>query len=149
MEMNLPDYLPYPVSVGTVFNTRQCRTFLCETCVNRPLGTKEKVMKSVGGRIYLAVFAAMVLSAAFALAQGIVTGSISGVVQDPQGAVVPNASVTVRHLTTNRVFTTQTTSAGVIALRDLPTGTYDLKIDAANFRAYESKSLTVSVGKDT
>ena len=108
-------------------------------------------MKSVfGGRLSLVVtFVAVLLSATFTLAQGIVTGSISGVVQDQQGAVVPNANVTVTHLATNRVFTTQTTSAGIIALRDLPTGAYNLKIEAANFRVYESKKLTVSVGKDT
>jgi len=108
-------------------------------------------MKSVFGcRLSLVVtFVAVVLCATFTLAQGIVTGSISGVVQDQQGAVVPNANVTVTHLTTNRVFTTQTTSAGIIALRDLPTGSYNVKIEAANFRAYEAKNLTVSVGKDT
>ena len=108
-------------------------------------------MKSVFGcRLSLFVtFVAVLLCATFTQAQGIVTGSISGVVQDQQGAVVPNANVTVTHLTTNRVFTAQTTSAGIIALRDLPTGSYNVKIEAANFRVYEAKNLTVSVGKDT
>ena len=108
-------------------------------------------MKSVFGcRLSRFVtFVAVLLCATFTLAQGIVTGSISGVVQDQQGAVVPNANVTVTHLTTNRVFTAQTTSAGIIALRDLPTGSYNVKIEAANFRVYEAKNLTVSVGKDT
>ena len=108
-------------------------------------------MKSVFGcRLSLVVtFVAVLLCTTFTLAQGIVTGSISGVVQDQQGAVVPNANVTVTHLATNRVFTTQTTSAGIIALRDLPTGSYNVKIEAANFRVYEAKNLTVSVGKDT
>jgi Carboxypeptidase regulatory-like domain/TonB dependent receptor len=108
-------------------------------------------MKSVfGGRITFAVaLATLIFSATFVLAQGIVTGSISGVVQDPQGAVVANASVTVTHLTTNRVSKTQSTSSGFVSLRDLPPGAYNVKIDAANFRAYESKNLTVNVGKDT
>ena len=108
-------------------------------------------MKSVfGGKICLAAaLATFVFSATFSLAQGIVTGTISGVVQDPQGAVVPNAKVAVTHLATNRVFTTQTTSAGIIALRDLPPGAYNLKIEAPSFRALESKNLVVDVGKDT
>jgi hypothetical protein len=108
-------------------------------------------MKSVfGGKICLVLaLATFVFSATFSLAQGIVTGTISGVVEDAQGAVVPNASVTVTHLATNRVFTTQTTSAGIIALRDLPPGAYDLKIEAQSFRAFESKNLSVDVGKDT
>jgi outer membrane receptor protein involved in Fe transport len=103
-----------------------------------------------GGRIIFAVaFASLIFGATFTMAQGIVTGSISGVVQDPQGAVVANANVTVTHVSTNRVFTTQTTSAGIIQLRDLPPGAYNLKIDAPSFRAYESKNLTVDVGKET
>ena len=108
-------------------------------------------MKSVfGGKICLVVaLATFVFSATFCMAQGIVTGTISGVVEDAQGAVVPNATVTVTHLATNRVFTTQTTSAGIIALRDLPPGEYNLKINAPSFRAFESKNLSVDVGKDT
>jgi outer membrane receptor protein involved in Fe transport len=114
-------------------------------------GTREKVMKSVfNSKINLTLaLAALIFSATFAESQGIVTGSISGVVQDTQGAVVANANVTITHLTTNRVFTTQTNSAGMIALRDLPTGAYNLKIEAASFRTFESKNLTVDVGKDT
>ncbi len=104
----------------------------------------------LGGKIsVLVALAAMVCGATFALAQGIATGSISGVVQDPQGAVVANANVTVTQLSTNRIFRAQTTSAGIVALRDLPPGAYDLKIEAPNFRTFESKSLIVNVGRDT
>ena len=108
-------------------------------------------MKSVfNSKINLMLaLSALIFSATFAGSQGIVTGSISGVVQDAQGAVVANANVTITHLTTNRVFTTQTNSAGMIGLRDLPTGAYNLKIEAASFRTFESKNLTVDVGKDT
>jgi outer membrane receptor protein involved in Fe transport len=95
------------------------------------------------------VLTTLVLAASFALAQGIVTGTISGVVEDQQGAVVPNAKVTATHIATNRVYPTVTNSAGIIALRDLPIGVYNLKIEAQNFRAYESTNLSVSVGKDT
>jgi hypothetical protein len=108
-------------------------------------------MKAVfGGKLCLALaLATLILSATFSLAQGIVTGSISGTVEDAQGAVVPNATVTVTHVATNRVFTTQTNSSGMIALRDLPTGSYDLKIAVPSFRVYESKNLVVAVGRDT
>ncbi len=93
-------------------------------------------MKSFfGGKICLVLaLAALMFSATFSLAQGIVTGSISGVVEDAQGAVVPNANGHSHAIATNRVFTTQTTSAGIIALRDLPPGAYDLKIEAPSFR---------------
>jgi hypothetical protein len=108
-------------------------------------------MKSVfGGRIYFAVaLVALLFGATFSIGQGIVTGTITGTVEDSQGAVVPNATVTVTHVATNRVFTTQTNSAGMIALRDLPPGAYNLKIEAPSFRSHESKNLVVDVGKDT
>ena len=92
---------------------------------------------------------AVTFSAAFAAGQGIVTGSISGAVQDPQGAVVVGAKVTAKHLATNREFTTETASAGVAVLRDLPAGSYDVRIEATNFRIYDAKGVSVDVGKET
>jgi carboxypeptidase family protein len=70
----------------------------------------------------------IVFAATFARSQGIVTGSISGVVQDPQGAFVAGAKVSATHLSTNRTFTVQTASAGIVALRDLPPGAYNLRV---------------------
>ena len=81
-------------------------------------------------------------------AQGIVTGSISGTVQDAQGAVLTGARVTATQLGTNRELTTQTNSAGIFALRQLPIGKYDVKIEAPSFRSFESKGIEVAVGAD-
>jgi hypothetical protein len=95
------------------------------------------------------VLAITLLGSTFATAQGIVTGSITGVVQDPQGAVVSGAKVTAKHLATNRDFTAQTNADGFVALRDLPTGAYDLRIESSNFRVYQATHVLVDVGKDT
>jgi outer membrane receptor protein involved in Fe transport len=81
--------------------------------------------------------------------QGIVTGSISGSVQDPQGAVVPGANITATQLSTNRQYTAVTANTGLFAINVLPPGQYDIKIEAASFRSYESHAVTVAVGKDT
>ena len=91
----------------------------------------------------------IVFGSIFALAQGIVTGSISAVVQDPQGAVVVGAKVSAKQLDTNREFKTETNSAGLVALRDLPPGAYSLRIEGANFQPYEANNVSVEVGKDT
>lgn len=85
----------------------------------------------------------------FAMAQGIVTGSISGTVEDPQGAVVSGAKVTAKHLATNRDYITASTSGGVVSLRTLPPGTYDVRVEAPSFRTFESKGVVVAVGSDT
>lgn len=95
------------------------------------------------------LMAAMLAWAVFANAQGIVTGSISGAVSDPQGAVVSGAKVLAKHLATNREFSAETNAAGLFSLRTLPPGAYELKIEAPSFRTYQSNNVVVSVGEDT
>src|SRR5579863_4481881 len=101
------------------------------------------------GFVALVVLGLTVFASTVVLAQGIVTGSISAVVQDPQGAVVVGARVSARHLATNREFKTETNSAGLLALRDLPPGPYSVRIEARSFSPYEASNLSVEVGKDT
>ena len=48
----------------------------------------------------------LLVIAVSALGQGIVTGSISGTVLDPQGAVVAGAEVRATQMETNRLFST-------------------------------------------
>ncbi len=100
-------------------------------------------------KLQLLALLALLFATAFALAQGIVTGGINGVVEDTQGAVVTNAKIIARELTTNREYTGATTDAGIFSLRGLPPGTYDLTVEATNFRKYENKAVQVSVGTDT
>jgi outer membrane receptor protein involved in Fe transport len=89
------------------------------------------------------------LTATFAIAQGIVTGSISGIATDSSGALVSGAKITAKHLATNREYTTESTGNGLISLRSLPSGAYDVRVEAPGFRAYESKGVLVTVGADT
>ena len=67
------------------------------------------------------------------LAQGIVTGYITGTVVDPQGAVVPNASVTATQGSTNAKFAVTTLANGNFELRNLPSGKYTVTISAPGF----------------
>jgi outer membrane receptor protein involved in Fe transport len=91
----------------------------------------------------------IVFGVSFAMGQGIVTGSISGTVEDSQGAVVSGAKVTAKHVATNRDFAEQTTGNGLFALRALPPGAYDVKIESPHFRTYEAKNVAVTVGTDS
>lgn len=97
----------------------------------------------------LSFIATILVCASWAFGQGIVTGSISGTVQDSQGAMVADAKVTATQLTTNRQFTATTKQAGTFALNVLPPGQYDVKIEAPTFRVSESHGVTVAVGGDT
>src|ERR1700730_4156651 len=92
---------------------------------------------------------ALVCCASVAFGQGIVTGSISGTIEDQQGALVGGAKITATQASTNRQFTATTKQAGTFALNVLPPGQYDVKIEAQTFRASESHAVTVAVGSDT
>jgi hypothetical protein len=62
-----------------------------------------------------------------------VTGSITGVVTDPSGAVVVGAIVTAQNTATGVKTTAQTNGTGVYTIRFLPIGTYSLAVDAKGF----------------
>jgi hypothetical protein len=80
------------------------------------------------------------------LGQGIVTGSIAGTVQDPQGAVVASASVRAVEVATGAKFTSQSDSQGYFELRSLPLGLYSLVIEAPGFRKLQLNNVTVEAG---
>jgi len=91
----------------------------------------------------------VLLGGSIAFGQGIVTGSISATVLDPQGAVVPGASVRATQVETGRVVTTTSSNAGVVQLPSLPPGTYNVTIQGKGFSTYTAQGVGVEVGKDT
>src|SRR5579872_6895711 len=95
------------------------------------------------------VFVMLLLACGLVIGQGIVTGSISGTVLDPQGAVVAGASVRATQVETNREFTTTSSNGGVVQLPSLPAGTYNVVVEAKGFSSFNAKGVVVVVGKDT
>ncbi|HUY12317.1 MAG TPA: TonB-dependent receptor [Terriglobia bacterium] len=85
------------------------------------------------------------LSAGIALGQA--TSSITGVVSDPSGAVVPGATVTVTNQATGVTFTQPTNSSGVYYFRSLIPGTYTVKVVAQGFEAYLSNNNILSADR--
>jgi hypothetical protein len=75
------------------------------------------------------------------------TSRITGTVIDPQGAVVPDAQVTLRNEATGVTHTGKTTSAGIFAFIDIPVGQYTITVEAAGFRKYLSTKNVLEVGK--
>ncbi len=74
------------------------------------------------------------------------TGSLSGTVTDPAGAVVPAAKVVAIHVPTGRQFSVTTTQAGVYAFPNLPTGPYELTVEHAGFKKFVQTGIEVRVG---
>lgn len=73
------------------------------------------------------------------------TGSISGTLTDPQGAVVSGAKVTVTSKATGATTTAIVTSAGTFNSGPLAPGEYTVRIEAAGFKSVQIP-VTVQVG---
>src|SRR5208282_1527550 len=85
-----------------------------------------------------------------ALAQGGATGAISGVVQDPSGAVIANAKVSVRSEATGEVLRQATTdSSGSFTASLLPVGTYTVEVNAPGFPDTKFPGVIVRITETT
>jgi hypothetical protein len=83
---------------------------------------------------------------ATALAQS-TTASISGTVTDERQAVVANAKVTIRNADTGFTRTVQTDTDGRYQAVNLPLGSYEVTIEAANFSKYVQTGITLAVNQ--
>ncbi|MGH9559332.1 MAG: carboxypeptidase regulatory-like domain-containing protein, partial [Bryobacteraceae bacterium] len=72
-----------------------------------------------------------------------VTGSVSGTVQDPSGAMIPGAHLTAVNTAMGIKNTTTTDDQGFYSFPSLPVGIYDLNADAQGFSSQKKTSLTV------
>ncbi|MFV0388082.1 MAG: carboxypeptidase regulatory-like domain-containing protein [Pyrinomonadaceae bacterium] len=75
------------------------------------------------------------------------SGSITGVVSDQNGAVIANATVTIKNVGTNETRTLQTDGNGRYDAQVLPAGTYDIEVSAMGFQVSTSKGLRLLVGE--
>src|SRR5215813_8736031 len=75
------------------------------------------------------------------------TASISGIVTDPQRAVIPNATVVARNEATGTEQRTVTTSDGLYNFPHLQVGTYDVRVETASFSKSEAKAIKLQVGE--
>lgn len=96
---------------------------------------------------YLLVLLVVALSSLTVLAQGGSTGSISGTVLDPKGAVVAGATVVVKSAATNQEYTTQTSGDGTFNVPALTAGVYTATITATGFKQAVVTEIKVDVGK--
>jgi hypothetical protein len=76
-----------------------------------------------------------------------VTGSITGLVTDPSGAVVVGATVTAENTATAVKTSAKTNAAGVYAIRFLPIGTYTLTINATGFATEDVAPFSLEINQ--
>ena len=98
-------------------------------------------MRTFLGLVLLAFFAPTLLAQQ-------PTGSIEGSVTDPQGAIVQNASVSVRSVSTNATRDVTTNSGGHYRITELPPGIYEVRVSATNFKTSVASDIKVNVGQN-
>jgi outer membrane receptor protein involved in Fe transport len=73
--------------------------------------------------------------------------TLQGTVTDPQGAVVPNAKITVRNQATGLERVVQTDSEGAYQVAALPVGVYRIEVQAQGFQSQVVTSLNLEVAR--
>jgi len=74
-----------------------------------------------------------------------VTGSITGQVTDPSGAVIVGATITAENTATSVKTPTKTNPSGVYTIRFLPVGVYTVTIEATGFITQKVPPFTLEV----
>ena len=102
----------------------------------------------------LTVVITMLLASVFlnirpALGQATSTGTVTGVVTDPTGAVVPGATITMTDATTGAQRTTVTNKDGQYVMVNVTPATYNISCTKSGFEVDRINGETVSVGTQT
>lgn len=92
------------------------------------------------------LIASIGMFAAISYGQGTATGSISGTVTDPKGAVVAGANIVIKNAATNQEFTTQTSEDGNYRVPSLSSGIYTVTVTAPGFKQTVVTDIKVDVG---
>ncbi len=74
--------------------------------------------------------------------------SVSGIVNDPTGAVAPNAKVTATDIARGVAFTTTTNQDGVYFINNLIPSTYKVTAEAAGFQSYVLDQFPLQAKQD-
>ena len=100
-----------------------------------------------GSRRFVLFITLLAMCSLAALAQQAATATLEGLVTDPNAAVVPNATVTVRNVNTGLERTITTDSDGLYRLPLLPPGTYEITATAPGFAQNKYGNITLTVGQ--
>ena len=74
------------------------------------------------------------------------SGSLTGIVRDPSGAVIPGCTVVVRNVDGTGEQTLTTDAAGQYRIDTIMTGRYSLRVDASGFAVYKLDQLPITAG---
>ena len=93
------------------------------------------------------VLSLILFGAGLALAQTF-QASVSGIVNDPTGAVVPSAKVTVTDTERGTAYTATTNQDGVYLINNLIPSTYKVTAEASGFQSYQLNSFPLDAKQE-
>ncbi|MEO8041172.1 MAG: TonB-dependent receptor [Acidobacteriota bacterium] len=105
--------------------------------------------KNLSIKIFSLLALSFLLGLGQVFAQSTTTGGIGGTVTDPQGSVVPSATITVTNIATNGAVTVTTTDDGGYRVTNLQPGVYRIEVTVAGFAPAKADNITVEVGRST
>ena len=73
--------------------------------------------------------------------------SLTGLVTDPSGSVVPGATVTIKNVATNSTQSQQTDASGYYVFPSLPIGTYTITVEITGFKKAVQEGLTLQTSQ--
>ena len=82
-------------------------------------------------------------------AQSSSSGTVTGAVRDPTGALIPGAAITLTNISTKAVLKTTTNKEGQFVLPDVPPATYSIVASKPGFSTDEIAEQPVLVGSQT
>jgi hypothetical protein len=100
------------------------------------------VKKSLQFVVFLCL---ITISASPLMAQG-VFATLTGVVSDPTGAVVPNAKITLKDAVSGTDRDTVSNGDGYYTFASVPVGTYSLLVAGTGFKDYKADNITLTGG---
>jgi len=103
--------------------------------------TSSKACEVAAGLVLVLVLASVVSAQTF-------RGSILGTVTDPNGAVVPDATVTAKNIGTAIERTTTSDEFGNYSLAELQAGTYEVKVEKSGFQSSTVTNVLVEVSAE-
>jgi hypothetical protein len=104
--------------------------------------------RKIGASLSFAVFLFVMMAASQVWAQTTTTGDITGVISDPTGAVVANASVALKNLDTGGSQVVTTNTLGTYRFALLSPGNYSVTASATGFQSVTLR-ISVALGSST
>lgn len=100
-----------------------------------------KIIQPVACSLFILILAASAFS------QTAATADLRGTVKDPNGAVIQNATITVRDEARNLERSVQSNESGYFTLLSLPPGHYTMTVEAKGFAKLVAKDVGLTVGQ--